>query len=70
MKTFEQFLQEKCPCHTNNSEDGFERWLEDLDQEQLIYYGYRYGLECNLLGFKEAMSKALGAFNDVIDQKK
>lgn len=36
--TFEEFLMDKCPCHTNNSPEGFERWEENLDIQELIDY--------------------------------
>jgi hypothetical protein len=41
-ESFEKFLEDKCDCHTNNSPEGFERWLEDLDGETLIAYADRY----------------------------
>jgi|LakMenE18May11ns_1017448.scaffolds.fasta_scaffold8727252_2 hypothetical protein len=43
MKTFEQFLEDKCPCHTNNSPEGFERWLEQLDVQEVMDYAEDYG---------------------------
>lgn len=38
LDTFEQFLMEKCPSHTNNSPEGFEKWLENLDIDELMDY--------------------------------
>ena len=42
LETFEQFLMEKCPCHTNNSPEGFEKWLENLDIDELMDYAMDY----------------------------
>ena len=38
MKTFETYLQEQCPSEyaTNNSPEGFERWLEQLDVQEVM----------------------------------
>jgi hypothetical protein len=46
MKTFEEFLNDKCECHTNNSPEGFERWLEQLDGDEYMVYADEYGKEC------------------------
>jgi len=43
MKTFEEFLQDRCPCHTNNSPEGFESWLADRDVQDIIDYAEDYG---------------------------
>jgi len=43
IKTFEEFLQDRCPCHTNNSPEGFERWLEQLDVQEVMDYADLYG---------------------------
>jgi hypothetical protein len=43
MKTFEQFLEDKCPCHTNNSQEGFESWLERKDVDDIMQYADEYG---------------------------
>ena len=42
LDTFEQFLMEKCPSHTNNSPEGFEKWLENLDIDELMDYAMDY----------------------------
>ena len=41
--TFEEFLSDNCPCHTNNDPAGFENWLEQLDGEQYMEFGQEYG---------------------------
>jgi len=43
MKTFEEFLNDKCPCHTNNSPEGFEKWEEQLDIQELEDFAQEYG---------------------------
>ena len=44
-KTFEQFLREKCPgeLQTNNSPEGEDRWLEQLDRSEYDELGQEYG---------------------------
>jgi succinate dehydrogenase flavin-adding protein (antitoxin of CptAB toxin-antitoxin module) len=42
LDTFEQFLMDKCPSHTNNSPEGFEKWLENLDIDELMDYAMNY----------------------------
>ena len=34
-----------CPSHTNNGPEGFERWLEDLDTQDVMDYAEGYGEE-------------------------
>ena len=43
MKTFEDFLSDRCHSHTNNGPEGFERWLEDLDTQEVMDYAEDYG---------------------------
>ena len=43
MKTFEEFLADICPCHTNNGPEGYDRWVEQLDIQELIDYADSYG---------------------------
>lgn len=41
--TFEEWLSdEKCNTHTNNSPEGFEKWLEMLDTQEVIDYAQEY----------------------------
>lgn len=42
MQTFEDYLSGKCQCHTNNSPEGFEKWLEMLDTQEVIDYAEMY----------------------------
>lgn len=44
-KNFEDFLSEKCPCHTNNGPEGFDRWEEQLDIQELIDFADLYAEE-------------------------
>ncbi len=52
-QTFEKFLQEKAPSevHTNNSSEGFERWLENLDTQEVMDFAEEYGIEMYKHGF-------------------
>jgi len=43
--TFENYLMDICPSHTNNGPEGFERWLEDLDTQDVMDYAEGYGEE-------------------------
>lgn len=43
--TFEDFLSDKCECHTNNDPAGFENWLERLDSQEIMDYAEEYGKE-------------------------
>ena len=42
-QTFEKFLEGKCPSHTNNSPEGFENWLADLDVQDVMDYAENWG---------------------------
>lgn len=41
--SFEEFLSDKCPCHTNNDPKGFEDWFERLDTQEVMDYAEEYG---------------------------
>lgn len=41
--SFEEFLSDKCETHTNNSPEGFEKWLENLDTQEVMDYAQEYG---------------------------
>jgi hypothetical protein len=44
IKSFEEYLSDnKCDTHTNNDPAGFEKWLEQLDIDELIKYADEYG---------------------------
>jgi len=32
----------RCPSHTNNSADGYERWLENMDIDLMIDYANEF----------------------------
>ena len=68
MKTFEEFLQNKCPCHTNNSPEGFEKWLEQLDTQDIIDYAESYGELVYLEGQKWGMKKAVEIETTTFDE--
>lgn len=40
--TFEEFLMDKCPSHTNNSPEGFEKWEENLDIQEVEDYAQEF----------------------------
>ena len=42
-QTFEEYLSDKCDCHTNNDPAGFDNWLESLDTQEVIDYAEAYG---------------------------
>ena len=42
MKTFEDFLMDKFPFHSNNPNEAFEKWLSDIDIDALISYADEY----------------------------
>jgi hypothetical protein len=57
MQTFEKYLEEVCHSYTNNSPEGFERWMENLDVQEVIDYAERWGkiqiLEAQIQTLKE-----------------
>jgi hypothetical protein len=58
--TFEDFLNDKCcpsELQTNNSPEGFERWLESLDVQDVIDYAEMFG-KCRFLDGREYELKA------------
>ncbi len=41
--SFEEWLSgEKCDTHTNNGPEGFEKWLESLDRQEIMDYAQEY----------------------------
>ena len=50
MKTFETYLQEQCPSEyaVNNSPEGFERWLEQLDVQEVMDMAESYGVQIKI----------------------
>lgn len=57
-QTFEEFLSDKCECHTNNDPAGFERWLEQLDGNEYMEFAQIWG-EREYLRGKEDMLEAV-----------
>jgi hypothetical protein len=57
-RDFEDFLMAKCNNHTNNSPEGFERWLESLDLQEMQDYGEEWG-ELRYLEGKEFVIEGL-----------
>ena len=47
MKTFENYLSDQCPDEyvTNNSPEGEERWLEQLDLEEILDFADEYAAQ-------------------------
>lgn len=62
-QTFEQYLIDIAPSgvHTNNSPEGFERWLEEQGTDSLMEYAHAFGLKC----YNEGWSDAIRAANEV-----
>ena len=59
IKDFEEFLSDKCDTHTNNSPEGFEKWLEEQDGEEYINYAQEYVNECLEAGILQGKSEIL-----------
>ena len=55
--SFEEYLLDQCDTHTNNSPEGFERWLENLDGEEYMKYADEYGLLLHQLGRNEILKE-------------
>lgn len=60
LQTFEDFLGERCPSElqTNNSPEGFERWLEGQDVNDIMEYADDYGGKCYKAGKVDAYNEA------------
>lgn len=58
-QSFEQFLMDKCHTHTNNSPEGFEKWEEQLDVQELEDFAQDYGLKCFIEGQLSGMDRAI-----------
>jgi len=56
-QTFEEYLLDQCDTHTNNSPEGFERWLENLDGEEYMKYADMYGQLLHQLGRNEILKE-------------
>lgn len=63
-KTFKDYLIEKSGCHTKKSLDGFERWLENLDQDLLMSYAERFAEHRHQQGVLEGMDWAITKFKE------
>lgn len=52
-QTFESYLEERAPSnvHTNNSPEGFERWLENLDVAEVMEFAEEYGIKLYKEGY-------------------
>lgn len=44
-QSFEDYLFDQCPddCQTNNSPEGYERWLEQLDTQEVMELAQEWG---------------------------
>lgn len=60
MKTFEEYLEEIAPSevHTNNDPAGFERWLEQLDTQEVMDYAQGYGEYAHDKGYEIGKSES------------
>lgn len=61
-QTFEQFLEEKCPAElqTNNDPAGFERWVEQLDVQEVIDLAEEWGRK---IAFDNMMGNPIDQLN-------
>ena len=59
-KTFDDFLGEKCPSErqTNNSPEGEDRWIEELDTAEVMEFAQEYGDEMYELGCVNTSNEA------------
>lgn len=64
-KTFEDFLSDKCQCHTNNDPAGFENWVEQLDSQELTDFAQEYGSERYAEGFLAGQLQGMETANMV-----
>ena len=66
-KTFEEFLRERCPseCQTNNSQDGEDRWLEQLDGSEYEEFGQEYGHYMFIMGGIDAYDKSIKIVKEI-----
>lgn len=67
-QSFEEYLLEVAPSgvHTNNSPEGFERWLENLDTQEVMDYAEDYGNKMYLAGFDHAAVTAFPSYHEKI----
>jgi hypothetical protein len=59
LQTFEDYLNEDCcpsEMQTNNSPEGFERWLERQDVSDIMEYAEMYGKSCYITGKEEILN--------------
>lgn len=68
METFEQFLMSVCPTHTNNSPEGFEKWLEELDGEEYMNHAEKFGKIMYLAGKIDALEEAKIVLREVFNK--
>ncbi len=71
IKTFESYLEEVAPSevHTNNSPEGFERWLEQLGNDELMQFAEYYGKEMYTEGLKKGIVQGSEIAISVIKNK-
>ena len=70
IETFENFLMDKCPCHTNNGPEGFERWESELDIQDVEDYAEEYGEMKFIEGKKAGIDDMCRFFKEAYTSKK
>ena len=66
-QSFEKFLRERCPSEyqTNNSSEGEDKWLEQLDGSEYEKFGQAYGDIMYSLGGIDAYNKSIDIVNQL-----
>jgi hypothetical protein len=66
-QTFESYLEQVAPSevHTNNSPEGFERWVENLDVAEVMAFAEDYGVEIYKQAYIKGGSDTLNEVNSL-----
>lgn len=69
-QSFEEFIREKCPdeLQTNNSPEGEDRWIEQLDVQELIDFAEEYGSKEFARGFTDGQVAGMNTANMIYGQ--
>ena len=68
--SFEDFIRTKCPSiyQTNNSPEGEDRWVEQLDGQELIDFAEEYGSKKYAQGFQDGQVAGINTANMIMGQ--
>ena len=63
-------MRENCPSEyqTNNSPEGEDRWIEQLDTEELISFAEKYGSKRYADGFMRGQVAGVNTANMIMGQ--